>query len=68
MSKVLRNIIADNIVRLRKRRNMSQVKLAELSNVSISYIKKIELKQQNPSVETLEKIAKALRVDIKELF
>lgn len=56
------------MVSLRKKENLSQAKLSELSGVSISYIKKLELKQQNPSVETLEKIAKALRVDIKDLL
>jgi len=64
----LRNIIADNLVTLRKRENMSQAKLAKLSGVSISFIKKLELKHLNPSVEILEKIAKALRVDIKDLL
>ena len=68
MSEVLRNIIADNLVTLRKKENMSQAKLAKLSGVSISFIKKLELKQHNPSVEILEKIAKALRVDIKDLL
>lgn len=68
MTVTLRNIIADNLVRLRSKENITQAKLAELSGVSLGFIKGLESKRHNPSVETLEKIAKALRVDLKELF
>ena len=68
MSETLRNIIADNLLRLRKEQNISQAKLAKLSGVSLGFIKGLEAKRHNPSIETLEKIAKALRVDVKDLL
>ena len=68
MNRVLRNRIADNMVNLRKKEKISQVKLANLSGVSLGFIKGLETKRYNPSLDTLNKIAGALRVDIKELL
>ena len=63
------NRIANNIKRLRNNKGYSQIKLSNVSNVSISLIKDLERrKYNNPSVLTLNKIARALEVDIKELF
>lgn len=56
------------IKRLRERLGLSQEKLARLADVSNNTIVNIEAgKQQNPTVETIKKIAKALDVSIEEL-
>ncbi|MCH7535242.1 MAG: helix-turn-helix transcriptional regulator [Bacteroidetes bacterium] len=63
------NRISDKIKKLRKEKGYTQAQLANVSSVSIAFIKKVETRQyNNPSVLTLDKIATALEVDIKELF
>lgn len=52
---------------LRKKLKYSQEKLAELSDLSTTSISTIERGKSKPSVETLEKIAKALNIELKEL-
>jgi transcriptional regulator with XRE-family HTH domain len=46
----------------------SQAKLAELANISPSYLATIELERNFPSDTVLESIAKALKIDPVELF
>ena len=52
---------------LRKKLKYSQEKLAEFSDLSKTSISSIECGKSSPSIETLEKIAKALNIELKEL-
>ena len=64
-------IVSQNIKKQRKLKGWTQVKLAMESNISVDYLKKIETKsgsEKQFSLNTLQKIATALNVDIKELF
>ncbi|OPG98403.1 hypothetical protein B2I21_08620 [Chryseobacterium mucoviscidosis] len=56
-----------NIKKWRKERGLTQVQLAEKTNLSRSYVADIERERYNPSVETLETISKALNVKFSEL-
>ncbi len=47
---------------------MSQMRLAELCETSTSYIGEIEIAKKFPSVEMIEKIARALSVRPFQLF
>ena len=52
----------------REDKGLSQEKLARLSDVANNTIVKIEAgKNQNPTLDTLKKIAKALNISIDEL-
>lgn len=53
---------------LRKARNLSQEKLAELAGVHRTYIGMIERAEKNITLCNIERIANALKVEIKELF
>ena len=53
---------------LRKARNLSQEQLADLAGVHRTYIGMIERAEKNITLCNIEKIAKALKVEIKELF
>lgn len=56
------------VKKLREKLGLSQEKLARLADVSNNTIINIESgKQQNPTVETIKKIANALGVSIEEL-
>ncbi|KPJ55582.1 hypothetical protein AMJ49_06800 [Parcubacteria bacterium DG_74_2] len=61
--------IGKNIKRFRKEKNISQDRLSKLADVSLNLIAKLELENnQNPTIETLQKIAKALGVSIENLI
>lgn len=60
--------IAVNIRELRKKKQITQERLALEANLNRAYVGYIERGERKPSVETLEKLAKVLRVKIHELF
>lgn len=53
---------------LRSSRNLTQEKLAELSNLHSTYIGGIERGERNVSLQNIGRIAEALGVEIEELF
>jgi len=55
------------IAQLRKERNLSQEDLADLANLHRTYIGMIERGEKNLTLRSMEKIAKALKVNIEEL-
>lgn len=64
----LRHILATNIQNHRNLLGYSQVKLAEIANISPGYLAMIELQKSFPSDEVIERIAFALKIDPAELF
>ncbi len=67
-AKTVQTLLATNMKNARKRLGYSQMKLAELCNVSTSYIGEIEISRKYPSAETLQKIADALGLKPYQLF
>lgn len=60
--------IAKNIRKIRKKKGISQDKLSKLAEVAYNTIIKIESGAiQNPTIETVQKIAKALDVSLDKL-
>ena len=69
MAESSKNNIAKTVKRLREKMRLSQEKLARLADVSNNTIINIEAgKQDNPTIETLKKIAKALNMPIEDLI
>ena len=58
----------DRVRRLRKERNLSQEELSFRANLHRTYIGMIERAEKNITLVNIEKIAKALNVELKELF
>lgn len=58
---------AMRLKRWRAEREMSQADLAKASGVSREYIARLELGQQDPTLSTMRKLAKALRVTVGKL-
>jgi transcriptional regulator with XRE-family HTH domain len=56
-----------NITIIRERRGLTQEKLAELAGLHRAYIGKIERGEKNIGLRNLEKIAKALDMQICDL-
>jgi transcriptional regulator with XRE-family HTH domain len=53
---------------LRKRRGMTQEQLAEAADISVDFLSLMERGVNAPSFATLERLADALGVPVKELF
>ena len=64
----LRDVFIKNMIKYRKEANLSQEKLAELSDLSINYIGEIERNTRKVSIDTIEKIAIGLNVKPNELL
>ena len=63
------NKIGKNIKKLRQAKELSQDRLSKLADVSYNSIIKLETGGiTNPTIETLQKIAKALGVSIDDLI
>ena len=64
----LRRIVAQNLRRLRQDRGLTQEELADLAALNRNYVGMIEREENAPTVDTLEALAKALKVRPEELL
>ena len=61
--------IGKNIKKFRQEKELSQDKLSKLADLSLNTVVKIELDEsQNPTIETIQRIAKALEVSVDDLL
>ena len=61
--------LAKKVKQLREKLDLSQEKLARLADVSNNTIINIEAgKQDNPTIDTLKKVAKALDIPVEDLI
>lgn len=60
--------LGDNIRELRKKKGLTQEKLAELAHMDPKSVIEIENGNRNPTLKTIRKIALALKVDVSELL
>lgn len=61
-------LFASKVKLLREQQGMSQEKLAAESGLHRTYIGMVERLERNPSLVCIYKIAKGLKVNVKELF
>ena len=61
-------LLGKRIAKLRAQRGLTQEKLSELVDYSPNHISKLESARTKPSFELLYAIAKALNVEMMELF
>jgi transcriptional regulator with XRE-family HTH domain len=59
--------LAMRLKRLREARGLTQEHLAKRSGVSHGYLARLEIGMHDPSLSTLAKLAKALKVSVAEL-
>ena len=64
----IREIIAENLISLRKKNCLTQSEMADKLNYSDNAISRWERAEVTPSVETLEQIAKLFEVPLTSLF
>ena len=61
-------VFGRNVQKYRKEKQISQEKLAEYSGVHRTYVGMIERAEKNITLRNMEKIAKALEVEIADLL
>jgi transcriptional regulator with XRE-family HTH domain len=59
--------LGKNIARIRKEKGVTQEQLQGLSGLDRGYISGVERGVRNPSIKSIEKIAKALEVKVSDL-
>jgi transcriptional regulator with XRE-family HTH domain len=64
----IKEIFAENLKKIRKKRGLTQEKLAEKANMSLQYLALLELSRKFPSGEMLERLATALDIETYELL
>lgn len=64
----LRQIFRQNVKYYRKKYRLSQEKLAELAGLSTNYIGDIERTNRKVTIDTIEKISKALNIPPVDLL
>ena len=65
---ILSKLLGQRIKELRKRNNLTQAALAEIIGMETTNLCKLENGGQIPKEENIEKIARTLKVNIKDLF
>lgn len=60
--------VGKRITELREKRGLSTNKLANLSGISQSYLREVELGKKNPTVEMLSYICYALKITLRDFF
>ena len=64
----LRNKFGQRLREIRLSRRMSQEKFSETIGVSVDFLSLIERGRNAPSFETLDKMARRLKVSVADLF
>jgi len=68
MKKAILVKFGKKIREVRAERGLSQEALADIANVHRTYIGMVERAEKNITLLNIQKLAKALKVDIRELF
>jgi len=63
-----RPLIGQNVRRIRQSRSWTQEKLAIRSELSPDYVNKLEMGRVNISLDSMDRLAKALKVHVSELL
>lgn len=61
-------LFAANVRRIRKAKGMTQEKLAEGANLHTNYVSSVERGQRNISIQSIERLARALEVPMAQLL
>lgn len=65
---IARKTFAKNLQRLRLEQRISQEYLAELSELHRTYVGSVERGERNVSIDNMEKLAKALKVKLRDML
>lgn len=60
--------IGKKLKEARKKIRLTQVDVAKKSNISVNYYARIERDEENPTLETLERVLKALKLKSSDVL
>ncbi|WP_235477355.1 helix-turn-helix domain-containing protein [Aliiroseovarius crassostreae] len=60
--------VSRNIQRIRREKDLSQEEVAHRADIHQTYLSGVETGKRNPSILVVERIAKALGVDVSKIF
>jgi transcriptional regulator with XRE-family HTH domain len=60
--------LGDNIITGRRKRRISQEQLALTSDVDRTYVARLEQGKANPTIKTLNKLCKTLKIRLEKLL
>ena len=63
-----RLLVAKNLRKIRESKKISQEKLAEVAELHRTYISSVERGERNVTIDSMERFAKALDIDIRDLL
>jgi ribosome-binding protein aMBF1 (putative translation factor) len=63
-----RRVSAENVRKLRRERGLSQESLAEQSQLHRTYVGSVERGERNVSIDSMERLATALGVELREML
>lgn len=63
-----KKLIGERIQEIRKKRKLSQEQVAERADISPNYLSRIECGKENPTLDMLIKLARALGIEMWEIF
>lgn len=66
--KNIQTTFGDNCRRIRNKNGFTQEEVTERSGLSLSYISEVERGKSNPTLATMEKLAKGLNAELAELL
>ncbi|MDD3303351.1 MAG: helix-turn-helix transcriptional regulator [Clostridia bacterium] len=64
----IRRVIAESIIKIRKNNNLTQEKLAEILDVSVEHISRIENHKYTCSITLIFKVCTIFKLNIDEFF
>ncbi len=65
---MVEGLLGSRVRALRKQRGLTQQELAEATDLSVAMISMLERHQRTPHLTTLDALAKALKVEVGDLF
>ena len=68
MEKTTKKLLGVRIKELRKTRGLSQEQLSGKIDIDPKHLSRLEVGRSLPSLDTLEKLANALQVDLRDFF
>ena len=63
-----RKVFASRLRQIRQLKGLSQEELADMAGLHRTYVGSVERSERNISIDNIERLAKALEVDILELL
>jgi len=68
MASTLGETVANNVRRARKERGLTQEELADRVGINRNYVGMIERRENSPTIDMIERLAKALDIDPASLL